>query len=230
MFVAGCRLRFDALGDATVDTMTVDTRTVDPDAILERCGPAAILCDDFESDSFDPWGRDTSGGSIVVEAGCGAGGSRCAHSINTTPLEGARLDYEISSSHATLDITATVIPRMLVNGDAQLIGFDFRDGSTLVTQVGAQTHDGALSIYEYNFVNMMLTTSQTTSPSTVDVPMLLSPHVDHVARTATLDRDGTQIATIALTPGAVPTTSKALVGLWSTMTTQVYDFDDVVVQ
>jgi hypothetical protein len=226
VFLAACRLGFDALDDATIDTTTVD-----PDAVLERCGPGVILCDDFESDAFDPWLRDTSGGTIVVEPNCGAGGSRCAHSVNTVAVEGARFGYEITSPHSTLQLTAAVIPRVLGNGETQLIAFDFRDGPTVVTQVGASAHDGALALYEFNFVTMMSTMSQTLSLPIVDAPMTLSLHVDHVTKTATLDHAGTQIATLALSPGfSVPTTSKALVGLWCTMPTQVYDFDNVIVQ
>jgi hypothetical protein len=230
VFVAGCRLGFDAVDDAAVATVDMPV-ALDPDAVLERCGAGVILCDDFESDAFDPWLRDISGGSIVVEPGCGAGASRCAHSIHMAANEGARFGYEIFDSRPTLQITGTVIPRVLGGGDSQLLAFDFRDGAALVTQVGASTHEGALTLYEFNFVTMTVTLEQTVSLPSVDVPMTLSLSIDHVAKTATLDRADVRIATLVLSPEfAVPTTSKALVGLWCTVPDQIYDFDNVIVE
>jgi hypothetical protein len=225
VFVAGCRLRFEALDDADVDTLA------DPDVILGVCGPGVIICDDFESDAYKPWKVLTTGGPIDVLPGCGTNGSRCARSTCTVAGDSARLIYTNTNPLSTLTLTAVVTPRMLGTGSTQLLAMDFKDGGTFSTQVGASIFNNALALYEYNYTTSMTSRSTTATLPVVDVPMTLSVHVDLGTQTSTLDLDGAPVATLALSGGlTVASASTALVGLWCTAPVQSFDYDDAVVR
>ena len=222
LLVAGCgRLEFAGITDADPDA----------DAIAARCG-TAVICDDFEDDTFKPWTLHVGGGTMGVMPGCGSAGSRCARSAVTTG-EYARFEFATSSVATGLSFEGTAIVRTAGPSDGQLFAFDLSGVfDTLPSwQIGIAALPAGLRVYDYNFAAESTTFTIGSAAMPLDVPVRLALVFDLTAKTATLYRDGAPVVSHTLAVSIDSTRINPLLGLYVGQEPGwVVDFDEVAVR